>query len=108
MTIEQFWYDDIELFYVYQKAYINRIHTQAHINGLYINLALSVTFGNMFKKNGSQAFEYPKKDVFNPFNENVSANNQSYIASIDTTKNNNKIYQIKKLIEERRKHKVNG
>ena len=104
MTPKQFWEDEIELFYVYQKAYINRVHKQAHITGLYINMALNTTFANMFKKKDAQALEYPKDDVFNPFNENNKHDKEkSYISSIDTTKNNNGIYQIKKLIEERRK-----
>lgn len=101
MPIDEFWNGDIELFYAYQKAYINRLHRQSHIQGLYMNLALNVTYSNMFKKNNQKETEYPKFDVYNPFLQNI--NNNSYISKIDTSTSNNELYQIKKRIKERGK-----
>lgn len=103
MSIDEFWNGDIELFYAYQKAYINKLHKQSHIQGLYISLALNITYSNMFKKNSQQSTEYPKYDVYNPFLQNINKNNNSYISKIDTSTNNNELYQIKKRIKERGK-----
>lgn len=105
MTPQQFWDEDSDLLYAYQESYINRTHKQAHITGLYVNLALMTTFSNMFKNRNTEGKQYPVEDVFNPFNTNKTKKSNTFISNIDTTKNNNGIYKIKKLIEERRKIK---
>lgn len=105
MTPHQFWDEDSDLLFAYQEAYINRTHKQSHITGLYVNLALMTTFSNMLKNKNAKQKEYPKEDVFNPFNAKNTPNKTSVISKIDTSKNNNGIYKIKKLIEERRKIK---
>ena len=105
MSLDDFWNGDFDLLFAYEKAYINKLHKQAHLQGLYINLALSVSLSNMFKKNSQRPVEYPKEDIFNPFKTTIK-NNNSTISKIDTSKNNNELYQLKKKIEERRK--LNG
>lgn len=107
MTPHQYWDEEVELFYVYQKAYINRIHNTAHINGLYINLALETCFYNLFRdtKKNNKAKEYPINAVFNPFinvKNNGNNNGKNFIDSFDTSKNNNQIYKIKSILKERR------
>lgn len=105
MTEHQFWYGECCLLQIYEKAYINRIHNEAYVQGAYFNLALSVAMSNAFRKQGTKAVEYPNEDVFNPFKANKESKPKSYISSIDTSKSNKGLYQIKKMIEERRKLK---
>lgn len=103
MSIYEFWNEDIDLFYAYQKAYVNKTHSQAHIQGAYFNLAISIALSNAFKGKNDKEINYPKEDVFNPFKQEKTENKNSVIANIDTSKNNKDLYQIKKRIEERRK-----
>ena len=104
MTTDEFWNGNPDLLYAYQKAYINRVHKQSHIQGLYINLAMNVSLSNAFRSKGQEAVEYPKEDVFNPFNNNIN-NNNKYINKIDTRNNNNELYNLKqRILEERRKN----
>lgn len=69
MTPEQFWNDDGTLFYVYEKAYITKLHTESHIQGMYNYLALETIFSNAFAKKGTKKVEYPKEAIFSPYNE---------------------------------------
>lgn len=103
MSIYEFWNEDIDLFYAYQKAYINKMHKQAYIQGAYVNLAFSICLSNAFKPKNSKEIPYPKEDVFNPFKQEKTTSKNSVLANIDTTENNKELYQIKKKIEERRK-----
>lgn len=107
MNEEQFWDGRCDLIYVYEKAYINRIHTEAYLQGAYVEIALSTTMANMFRKKGAKPIAYPSEAILNPFNKKNVEKSNSYLKSIDTTKNNNGLYQIKAKIEERRK-KENG
>lgn len=104
MPLDEFWNGEYDLFFAYQKAYINKVHRQCHIQGLYNQMALMSVMGNMFKKKDAKPIEYPKEDVFNPFkSSNIeSNNNQTLLSSIDTTKSNRELYQIKKMLKERR------
>lgn len=70
MTPNQFWDDDGTLFYAYEKAYITKIHTESHIQGMYNYLALETIFSNAFAKKGSKKIEYPDKAIFSPYDEN--------------------------------------
>lgn len=69
MTPEQFWNEDEELFYIYEKSYINKLHIESHIQGMYNYLALETIFSNAFSKKGSKKSEYPKEAIFSPYNE---------------------------------------
>lgn len=64
MTIEQFWHDDPKLIYVYQKAYLNKLHQEAHTQGYYYFIGLTTALGNAFRKKGQKAEEYPKKPLY--------------------------------------------
>ena len=71
MTPKQFWEEDEELFIVYQEAYINKVHTKAHIEGLYIFEALTDVVSNvlmgMSKKGKTQKPKYyPSEPIYNP------------------------------------------
>ena len=102
MTSNDFWNEDCDLFYAYQKAYINKLHTNAHIQGLYNNLAFSIALGNVFKKKGEKPIEYPKEQVFSPFNKKEEKE-KTFVETIDTSKNNNGLYNLKQMLGERRK-----
>lgn len=102
MTPQQFWEEDEDLFYVYQQAYINQKHNEAHLIGLYVELAVEIGINNLFAKK-SEKQNYPYEDVYNPLKANKEKTEKSLLSTIDTSKNNNGIYSIKKMIEERRK-----
>lgn len=105
MSPHQFWEEDIDLFYAYQKAYVNRVHNQAHLIGLYNELAYSVTMANAFRQKNSDVVSYPKEDVYNPLKTQAKDKEKTFIESLDTSENNNQLYNIKKILEERRKNK---
>ena len=106
MSIDEFWNGDIDLFYAYEKAYINRLHKQSHIQALYQKLAIEFAMSNAFKKKEDKYIEYPNEDIYNPFNNNISVNNKNKVINkIDVSKNNNELYQLKAKMEERRKQK---
>jgi hypothetical protein len=104
MTPHEYWDEDEDLFLAYQKAYYNRLHKQAYLQGLYNYDAQVTALANAMRdpKKTPKPYEYHSKDVYNPFNEE---NNKpkGYINTIDNTENNNKLYSIKKIAEERRK-----
>lgn len=104
MSPHQFWEEDIDLFYAYQKAYVNRVHNQAHLIGMYNELAYSVTMANAFRQKNSDVVSYPKEDVYNPLKTQAKDKEKTFIESLDTTENNNQLYNIKKILE-RRKNK---
>ena len=76
MTPEQFWNDDGTLYYAYEKAYVTKLHTESHIQGMYNYLALETIFSNAFAKKGSKKVEYPTEAVFSPYNEKYLKNKQ--------------------------------
>lgn len=61
MTYEQFWHDNPKLLTVYQKAYYNRLHEEAHLYGYYNYVAVSTALSNAFRKKGAQAEKYIDK-----------------------------------------------
>lgn len=74
MTPKQFWEEDIELFYCYRNAYIKRTHTQCHIQGLYNNIALSVTLNNILSDKKDKA-EYPNETLYDMQLEKIKDEN---------------------------------
>ena len=60
MTDEQFWFGDVRLLEVYQKAYLRETSYTAWLNGQYNAVALNIVLGNAFAKKGTKAKEYPQ------------------------------------------------
>lgn len=60
MTYEQFWYGDIRLLRVYEKAYYRNVSFNAWYQGQYNHIAFGVTMQNAFAKKGAKKVEYPK------------------------------------------------
>lgn len=89
MTPNQFWEEDIELFFCYRNAYIKRLHNQCHIQGLYNYVAYSTVIANMFKKDNSDKINYPKKDL-------LSTNLEEHIAKLNDEKVILKSHQVTK------------
>lgn len=102
MTPSQFWDEDEDLLYVYQEAYVNKKHNEAHLIGLYVELAIEIGINNLFAKENEKQ-KYPYESVYNPLKAKEKTQEKSLLSTIDTSKNNNGIYSIKKMIEERRK-----
>lgn len=63
MTPKQFWEEEVEMFFCYRNAYLQRLHNQCHIQGLYNFMAYSISIANMFKNNISDKIEYPKDNL---------------------------------------------
>lgn len=66
MTYDQYWYGDPQMaraFYEAEKLRQERTNSEAWLQGIYFLHALNATVGNMFRKTGAKAAEYPK----NPF-----------------------------------------
>lgn len=63
MSVHEFWHEDKRLYDAYQKAFYNKLSEQSWLSGLYVNVALNNLAGNIFKKKGEKAFEYPDKPI---------------------------------------------
>lgn len=63
MTPKQFWEEEVEMFFCYRNAYLQKLHNQCHIQGLYNFMAYSISIANMFKKNKNDKIEYPKDNL---------------------------------------------
>lgn len=71
MTVEQFWHSDPMLLKAYEKAYLRRLHIEAHAQGFYGFVAVSTALQNAFPKKGAKAQEYPQKPI-DPFKEKAT------------------------------------
>jgi hypothetical protein len=59
MPLNEFWYGDIRLLGVYQKAYIRNISYTAWANGKFNSAAFGIVLSNAFAKKGTTPAEYP-------------------------------------------------
>lgn len=94
MTPHQFWEEDQDLFYAYQKAYINRIHNENFVNGRYFYDALTIVLSNAFKGKNDPPTDYYSEDVYNPF-KSIKNGKKSYINTLDCSKSNTSLYHLK-------------
>ena len=60
MSYNEFWYGDIELLNVYQKAYYRDRSYTAWLNGQFTSIAFGIVMSNAFAKKGAKKAEYPK------------------------------------------------
>lgn len=103
MTLKEFWEEDCDLIYAYQKAYFNRLHNTSHLNGLYNLEAFKIVLNNAFVGDKNKFIDYPKEAIYNPFNSLENKLSENNVMNIDTTKNNNYLYNIKnRIMKERR------
>ena len=66
MTYEQYWYGDplmVRAFYKANKLRRQREDENAWLYGMYVLNALNATVGNMFRKPGTEAAEYPSEPI---------------------------------------------
>jgi len=70
MTPKQFWHEDVGLFQVYQKAYLQNQAYSAYVIGARVCEATSLAIANAFRKEGSKPYEYTKEppDIISEFN----------------------------------------
>lgn len=60
ITYVEFWEEDTDILELRMKAYVNRVHREAHIQGSYIRDALISVLAPMFsKKVNAKDVEYP-------------------------------------------------
>lgn len=67
MTSQCFWNNDLQEFYCYQVAYINKMSNKAYQQGYYNYVGFSTVIANVFKDKNTPVQEYPKENIFNPF-----------------------------------------
>lgn len=66
MTYEQYWYGDPLMVRAYldaEKHRKERFNQEAWLQGVYFLRALDSVVGNVFRKKGSTAAEYPKEPI---------------------------------------------
>lgn len=110
MTPKEFWENDIDTFYAYEKAYITKLHSESHIQGLYVNLALETALSNAFAKRGDKKEEYPNEPIYSPYNEKYLKKKE--IQSMDV-KQRDEVHRKKmsfwnKLFKDKNKKKEGG
>ena len=71
MTRNDFWNNDIQEYFAYEEAYVEKAHEQSHIQGLYNYIALETVCANLFKKKGEKTSNYPGENLLEK-NRNVS------------------------------------
>ena len=104
MSVSEFWYGNINMFSIYSKAYINRLHKQAFVNGIYNDEALRTELNNMFidTSKGQKQIFYPKEDIYNPFSKKPDINKNNSLKKENNYEERN-IFHIKRLINSKRK-----
>jgi hypothetical protein len=72
MPLNEFWYGDIRLLGVYQKAYIRDKSYTAWVHGKYNSAGFGITLSNAFAKKGTPVVEYPDwKDPLPPMPQEI-------------------------------------
>ena len=72
MSRNEFWYIcEWKEYFIYEEAYIEKIHEQSHIQGFYSFIALNTALGNAFKKKEDKALEYPSENMLSKQKQNI-------------------------------------
>lgn len=69
MSAKEFWKNDIEEYYCYENAYQRRLHSNAHVQGLYNYIALSTIASNLLRKSNSEQKHYPEKNLLEDYEQ---------------------------------------
>ena len=65
-----FWYGiNYKDYFIYEEAYYEKLHYEAHIQGFYNYIAFNTVLANMFRKQGENAIEYPNMDIYTEMQE---------------------------------------
>lgn len=105
MTPKEFWEEDLQYFYCYQVAYINKSYNEAYTHGFYNHIAFSTTMGAMFAESGKKAPEYPSTNIYNPLNEKHSKKPTNAFKQAnrgETSKGFKKLFHIKRIIDKKK------
>lgn len=76
MTPKEFWHSDINDYYAYEIAYVEKLHETTHLQGYYNYIALQTIFSNMFRKDGEKVEHYPKQNLYIEFENNNGNSNE--------------------------------
>ena len=95
ITYTEFWEQDTDILELRIKAYVNRVHREAHIQGAYIRDALISVLAPMFsKKTNAKDVEYPTKPYTETIDERSSlfdnTNKGTELIATDNVKVDNK------------------
>lgn len=101
MRPNEFWNDDIQNFYCYEVAYINKTYNTAYTQGYYNYVALMTSLGSMFIKKGKKAPEYPTTNIYNPLYRKTPQKRNNKV--LEGNKGTKTIFHIKELIERKKK-----
>ena len=101
MSRNDFWYgDDYKDYFLYEEAYLEKLHEQTHIQGYYNYIAFNVVLSNAFmdKKKGDKPLEYPKTNIYTASKEkrfkSVSHNAKSNVKITKDNLNEIHIYRL--------------
>lgn len=63
MTYEQYWHGEPNLLGIYYKAYMQKLHQEAHAYGYYQFVAVSTALSNAFREKGKKPISYLEKPL---------------------------------------------
>lgn len=75
MSKEDFWNGaDWKDYFIYEEAYLERLHEQTHIQGYYNFIAFSTVMSNAFmdKNKGNKPLEYPVNNIYHESKEKLA------------------------------------
>lgn len=104
MKPNEFWNNDIQEFYCYQVAHINKSYNEAYQNGFYNYVAFSTVMANVFKEKNKPVQEYPKENEFNPLNE-LKKKNEKAMAISEVAKKQTDMFHIKRTLQKNSERK---
>lgn len=83
MTLNDFLYEDEDLFHAYQKAYFNKTSFDGWIYGMYNCNAQSVSLNNAFSKNKEETINYINKPITYIEKNDVNNNEKKYLTPLE-------------------------
>lgn len=88
ITKKEFW-EELEWqdYFIYEEAYLEKLHEQTHLQGYYNYLAFSTIYANMFNKDKSKIESYPTSNLYLQFKDNKDKNNEIK-SNVKITKDN--------------------
>lgn len=94
MTRKEFW-EEIKWqdYFIYEDAYLERLHEETHLQGYYNYIAFSTIYSNMFNKDKSKSESYPTLNLYLQSKEKKQ-DNKVVDNKVKITKENlDKVYQ---------------
>lgn len=91
MKPNEFWNNEnFKIYYFYEEAYIEKLHEEKHLQGMYNFIALSTVISNALRDSkGGKPLEYPRENLYISQKELlINKQNKKEIPKEKVTKNN--------------------